>query len=165
MNISKTTIRIALAGLVLATSATVAAGTTQSFVLDSADAFFEGELEGAELLIGIEGFGGHLVVPVDGLEATFADDPEGETGGSYKTYGVPLSLFQTSPAREWIVNMAVRDQYGYVPGISSVIVLSEASLLTSRSMRSACFASTLAVGSSNRRISGRTARALARATR
>ncbi len=47
MNISKTTIRIALAGLVLATSATVAAGTTQSFVLDSADAFFEGELEGA----------------------------------------------------------------------------------------------------------------------
>ena len=47
MSISKTTIRIALAGLVLATSASVAAVTTQSFVLDSADAFFEGELEGA----------------------------------------------------------------------------------------------------------------------
>ena len=47
MNISKTTIRIALAGLVLAVSASVAAVTTQSFVLDSADAFFEGELEGA----------------------------------------------------------------------------------------------------------------------
>ena len=47
MNISKTTIRIALAGLVLATSASVAAVTTQSFVLDSSDAFFEGELEGA----------------------------------------------------------------------------------------------------------------------
>jgi len=47
MRISKTTIRIALAGLVLATSASVAAVTTRSFVLDSADAFFEGELEGA----------------------------------------------------------------------------------------------------------------------
>ncbi|MFA9410435.1 MAG: hypothetical protein ACERK0_04190, partial [Deltaproteobacteria bacterium] len=47
MNISKTTIRIGLAGLVLATSASVAAVTTQSFVLDSADAFFKGELEGA----------------------------------------------------------------------------------------------------------------------
>jgi outer membrane protein assembly factor BamB len=47
MKISKTTIRIALAGLVLATSASVAAVTTQSFVLDSADAFFEGEVEGA----------------------------------------------------------------------------------------------------------------------
>jgi sugar lactone lactonase YvrE len=47
MNISKTTIRIALAGLVLAASATVGAVTTQSFVLDSADAFLEGELEGA----------------------------------------------------------------------------------------------------------------------
>ena len=47
MNMSKTTIRIALAGLVLATSATVAAVTTQSFVLDSADAFFKGDLEGA----------------------------------------------------------------------------------------------------------------------
>ena len=46
MNISKTTIRIGLAGLVLATSASVAAVTTQSFVLDSADAFFAGELEG-----------------------------------------------------------------------------------------------------------------------
>jgi sugar lactone lactonase YvrE len=47
MKISNTTIRIALAGLVLATSASVAAVTTQSFVLDSADAFFEGEIEGA----------------------------------------------------------------------------------------------------------------------
>ncbi len=47
MNIPKTTLRIALAGLVLATSATVAAVTTESFVLDSADAFFEGELEGS----------------------------------------------------------------------------------------------------------------------
>ena len=47
MKTSKTTIPIALAGLVLATSASVAAVTTQSFVLDSADAFFEGELEGA----------------------------------------------------------------------------------------------------------------------
>jgi hypothetical protein len=47
MNISKTTIRIALVGLVLATAASVAAVTTQSFVLDSADAFFEGEFEGA----------------------------------------------------------------------------------------------------------------------
>ena len=46
MNISNTTIRIALAGLVLATSASVAALTTESFVLDSADAFFEGEIEG-----------------------------------------------------------------------------------------------------------------------
>jgi sugar lactone lactonase YvrE len=47
MNISKTTIRFTLASLVLATSASVAAGTTQSFVLDNTDAFFEGELEGA----------------------------------------------------------------------------------------------------------------------
>ena len=47
MTISKTTIRIALAGLVFATSASVAAVTTRSFVLDSADAFFKGELEGA----------------------------------------------------------------------------------------------------------------------
>jgi sugar lactone lactonase YvrE len=47
MNISKTTIRITLAGLVLAASATVGAVTTQSFVLDTADAFLEGELEGA----------------------------------------------------------------------------------------------------------------------
>ncbi|HET6416401.1 MAG TPA: hypothetical protein VFG22_08905 [Polyangiales bacterium] len=47
MTIRKTTLQIALAGLLLATSATVAAVTTESFVLDSADAFFEGELEGA----------------------------------------------------------------------------------------------------------------------
>jgi len=47
MNISKTTIRIALVGLVLATATSVGAVTTQSFVLDSADAFFEGEVEGA----------------------------------------------------------------------------------------------------------------------
>jgi sugar lactone lactonase YvrE len=47
MNISKTTIRIALAGLVLAASATVGAVTTQSFELDTANAFLEGELEGA----------------------------------------------------------------------------------------------------------------------
>ncbi len=47
MKISKTTLQIALAGLVLATSASVAAVTTRSFVLDSADAFFEGEVEGA----------------------------------------------------------------------------------------------------------------------
>jgi outer membrane protein assembly factor BamB len=47
MHISKTTIRIVWAGLVLATSASVAAVTTQSFVLDSADAFVEGEMEGA----------------------------------------------------------------------------------------------------------------------
>jgi sugar lactone lactonase YvrE len=45
MNHSNTTIPIALASLVLAASATVAAVTTQSFVLDSAEAF-EGELEG-----------------------------------------------------------------------------------------------------------------------
>jgi sugar lactone lactonase YvrE len=49
MNISKKTIQIALAGLVLATSASVAAVTTQSFVLDSADEFFKGELEGASV--------------------------------------------------------------------------------------------------------------------
>jgi len=47
MKTSKTTIRIALAGLVLTTGASVAALTTQSFVLDNADAFFEGELDGA----------------------------------------------------------------------------------------------------------------------
>jgi outer membrane protein assembly factor BamB len=47
MNISKTTFRITLAGLVLATSASVGAVTTQSFELDSADTFFEGELDGA----------------------------------------------------------------------------------------------------------------------
>ncbi len=47
MNISKTTLRIALVSLVLATSASVAAVTTQSFELDTADAFFKGELEGA----------------------------------------------------------------------------------------------------------------------
>ena len=46
MNISKTTIRIVLASLVLATSASVAAVTTESFNLDSADAFLKGELEG-----------------------------------------------------------------------------------------------------------------------
>ena len=40
------TITLALAAAVLATSATVAAVTTRSFVLDSADAFFQGELEG-----------------------------------------------------------------------------------------------------------------------
>jgi len=47
MKTSKTTIRITVAAMVLATSASVAAVTTQSFVLDSADAFFAGELEGA----------------------------------------------------------------------------------------------------------------------
>ena len=43
----KTILRIALAGLVISTSATVAALGTQSFVLDSAEAFFDGELDGA----------------------------------------------------------------------------------------------------------------------
>ncbi|MBW2225395.1 MAG: hypothetical protein JRF54_14570, partial [Deltaproteobacteria bacterium] len=47
MKISKTTIRITLAGLVLAASATVGAVTTESFVLDTANAFLEGEIEGA----------------------------------------------------------------------------------------------------------------------
>ncbi|MEJ2370805.1 MAG: hypothetical protein P8Y07_08140, partial [Gemmatimonadales bacterium] len=46
MQTSRTTLSIALTGLVLATSASVAAVTTKSFVLDSADSFFEGELEG-----------------------------------------------------------------------------------------------------------------------
>jgi len=46
MQTSRTTLSIALTVLVLATSASVAAVTTKSFVLDSADSFFEGELEG-----------------------------------------------------------------------------------------------------------------------
>jgi sugar lactone lactonase YvrE len=47
MKTSKTIIRFALASMVLAASASVAAVTTESFVLDSADAFVAGELEGA----------------------------------------------------------------------------------------------------------------------
>jgi len=47
MKNSKTIIGFALVGLVLATSAGVGAVTTQSFVLDSAEAFFAGELQGA----------------------------------------------------------------------------------------------------------------------
>ena len=47
MKTTNTTLSIALAGLLLATSATVAAVTTKSFVLDSAKAFAEGELDGA----------------------------------------------------------------------------------------------------------------------
>jgi sugar lactone lactonase YvrE len=47
MQISKTTLQIVLAALALATSASVAAVTTESFVLDSADELFEGELDGA----------------------------------------------------------------------------------------------------------------------
>ena len=43
----QTILRIASLGLVLATSATVAAVGTQSFVLDSAETFFKGELDGA----------------------------------------------------------------------------------------------------------------------
>ena len=46
MQLSKTTLSVALAALVLAASTTVGAVTTQSFVLDNADAFFAGELEG-----------------------------------------------------------------------------------------------------------------------
>ena len=46
MQNSRITSSLALAMFVLTTSATVAAVTTQSFVLDSADAFFQGELEG-----------------------------------------------------------------------------------------------------------------------
>jgi len=47
MKKSKNILRIALAGIVIATSATVAALGTQSFVLDSAETFFDGELDGA----------------------------------------------------------------------------------------------------------------------
>ncbi|MBT8467955.1 MAG: hypothetical protein KJN97_04315, partial [Deltaproteobacteria bacterium] len=47
MKRTKTILRIALASLVIATSATVAALGTQSFALDSADAFVDGELDGA----------------------------------------------------------------------------------------------------------------------
>ncbi len=47
MKITKTTLPMALAGLLLTTSATVAAVTTKSFVLDSAKVFAEGELDGA----------------------------------------------------------------------------------------------------------------------
>ena len=43
----KTILRILLAGFVISMSATVAALGTQSFVLDNADAFFAGELDGA----------------------------------------------------------------------------------------------------------------------
>ena len=46
MQISRTTLSIALGALSLATAMTAAAVTTQSFVLDNADAFFAGELEG-----------------------------------------------------------------------------------------------------------------------
>ena len=47
MKITNTTLSIALAGLLLAMSATVTAVTTKSFVLDSAKVFAEGELDGA----------------------------------------------------------------------------------------------------------------------
>ncbi|MDH3624419.1 MAG: WD40 repeat domain-containing protein [Myxococcales bacterium] len=46
MNISRTTIPIALAGLMIASSVTVAAVTTQHFTIDSAESFSTGELEG-----------------------------------------------------------------------------------------------------------------------
>jgi sugar lactone lactonase YvrE len=46
MHISRTILSIALTSAALIASATVAAVTTQSFVLDNADAFFQGELEG-----------------------------------------------------------------------------------------------------------------------
>lgn len=46
MQISEKILSIASAAALLGISATVAAVTTQSFVLDGADAFFEGELEG-----------------------------------------------------------------------------------------------------------------------
>ena len=46
MHTSRTTLSIALGAITLVASATVAAVTTKSFVLDSADDFFEGELEG-----------------------------------------------------------------------------------------------------------------------
>ena len=47
MKTTKTTSRFALGFLTLLASASATAVTTQSFLLDSADAFFEGELEGA----------------------------------------------------------------------------------------------------------------------
>ncbi len=47
MKPSKTNMTIALTGVVLAASATATAVTTEHFVLDSADAFFAGELDGA----------------------------------------------------------------------------------------------------------------------
>ncbi|MDH3199337.1 MAG: hypothetical protein OEM15_00425 [Myxococcales bacterium] len=46
MKTSRTTILIALAGLVIASSVTVAAVTTQHFTIDSAESFSTGELEG-----------------------------------------------------------------------------------------------------------------------
>ncbi len=46
MNTSRTTVLIALVGLVIASSATVAAVTTQHFAIDSTEAFSNGELEG-----------------------------------------------------------------------------------------------------------------------
>ncbi|MCZ6807480.1 MAG: hypothetical protein O7F08_11045 [Deltaproteobacteria bacterium] len=46
MNTSRTTVLIALVGLVIASSATVAAVTTQHFAIDSTEAFSSGELEG-----------------------------------------------------------------------------------------------------------------------
>lgn len=46
MKISRPTILIALAGLVIASSVTVAAVTTQHFTIDSAESFSTGELEG-----------------------------------------------------------------------------------------------------------------------
>jgi outer membrane protein assembly factor BamB len=46
MTASKMTIRIAAASIVLAAGGTAFAVTTESFVLDSADAFFQGELQG-----------------------------------------------------------------------------------------------------------------------
>jgi sugar lactone lactonase YvrE len=47
MKTSHTTSRFVLGAFVLLTAASAAAVTTQSFVLDSAEAFFKGELEGA----------------------------------------------------------------------------------------------------------------------
>jgi sugar lactone lactonase YvrE len=46
MKYFKSILRIAIAAIVLATSAGVAAVTTTSFVLDGADSFFDGELDG-----------------------------------------------------------------------------------------------------------------------
>jgi sugar lactone lactonase YvrE len=46
MTASKTTLRLTIASFALAISATAFAVTTESFVLDGADAFFDGELEG-----------------------------------------------------------------------------------------------------------------------
>jgi len=77
----------------------------------------EGEaLDRAEILVGMEGFGGHLVFPIAGLELASDNGGEGGEGHELRSYALPLNLLPHSwyaeELPEGVLFVTLRDAAG-----------------------------------------------------